>query len=605
MKKLTKLVLASTLAATMVLPSMACGGGNNQTNEGKNSISVCIASEPDSIDPALNSAVDGATMIIHSFAGLVKYNDKQQLVADCAKALPTPVKNPEDGSSTYTFELKDGLKWNDGSQLKASDFEYSWKRAASTALGADYGYMFDVIKGWGEEDVNGLAPLAVTADDTANTLTVTLNVAVPYWFELCAFPTYMPVKKDVVASESWATKPETFIGNGPYKLVEWKSKEVMVFKKNEHYHDAASITMPEVRFHLSDDDGNMLANYKADEWQFIDSVPNNEIDTLKAQYQKEFFIGGQLGTYYAIFNNNENLLPAGTTITGAEDVAKANIEIRKALSLLLDRNYICEEIGKAGQMPASSFVAKGLTDASAANPLDEFYLNAGDKATNGYVGYYDVAETAHVNNVASAVTTLKKYFVYEGGKFTNFPKVDYLYNAGTGHKNIGEYIQQAFAGYGITIELKEQEWATFLNTRKDGNYTMARNGWLGDYNDPISFLDMWTTGSGNNDAQFGREGNATLAIYSMDLSGVEGYANKSVTNGTWAQTYDALIGFIKAEETPVKRFKLMHAAEDLLMSTGSIVPLYFYTDIYMCKENVKGFFASPLGYKYFMYTTIK
>ena len=177
--------------------------------------------------------------------------------------------------------------------------------------------------------------------------------------------------------------------------------------------------------------------------------------------------------------------------------------------------------------------------------------------------------------------------------------LNYLYNEGSGHKAIAEYIQSKLAAVGITMNLTNQEWNTFLNTRKDGQYTVARNGWLADYNDPISFLDMWTSGSGNNDVQFGKGAHADLAIYSVDVDGLK------VTNGTWAETYDELIKLIKAETNKTKRYALMHAAEDLLMSTGAIVPVYYYTDIYMVDSNVEGFFCNPLGYKYFMYTTRK
>ena len=152
------------------------------------------------------------------------------------------------------------------------------------------------------------------------------------------------------------------------------------------------------------------------------------------------------------------------------------------------------------------------------------------------------------------------------------------------------------------MNLVNQEWNTFLNTRKDGGYTIARNGWLADYNDPISFLDMWITVSGNNDVQFGKDAHADIAMYNLDLTDL-GYDVK-VENGTWAETYDVLIGLVKTCTDTETRYELMHRAEDLLMSTGCITPLYFYTDIFMLDENVEGFFSNPLGYKYFMYCTI-
>jgi len=281
----------------------------------------------------------------------------------------------------------------------------------------------------------------------------------------------------------------------------------------------------------------------------------------------------------------------------AEEKALAEAEIRYAISLLFDRNYIVDEIGQAGQVPASSFVAMGMTDADGS----EFYKNAG--SSDEFDGYYNVSEEAFEDNYAEAYAILTKYYeVDANGMLTNFPTLTYLYNTSEGHKAIGEYLQSALAGVGITMNLENQEWNTFLNTRKNGDYSVARNGWLADYNDPICFLDMWITASGNNDVQFGKEDHASLAIYDLDLTDL-GYDVK-VENGTWAETYDVVIPLIKTCTDSAKRYALMHKAEDLLMSTGAIVPLYFYTDIYMVDDSVEGFFANPLGYKYFYNTTV-
>ena len=289
--------------------------------------------------------------------------------------------------------------------------------------------------------------------------------------------------------------------------------------------------------------------------------------------------------------------PAAAVEMTAAEKAAAEAEIRYAISLLFDRNYIVEEIGQAGQLPASSFVAMGLTDADGS----QFYQNAGH--SDEFDGYFNVAKEAFEANYAEAYTILSKYYeVDENGMFTNFPALTYLYNTSEGHKAIGEYLQSALAAVGINIQLENQEWNTFLNTRKDGNFSMARNGWLGDYNDPISFLDMWITASGNNDVQFGKGAHADLAIYDLDLTSL-GYDVK-VEDGTWAETYDVLIGLVKTCTDVEKRFEMMHIAEDLLMSTNALVPLYYYTDPYMVDERVDGFFAIPLGYKFLYNTTV-
>ncbi len=315
MKKILALVLALTLCLSMV----ACGGKEDNQGTASTSLSVCLASEPDTLDPALNSAVDGATMVSHLFSGLAKWaqdkDGKLVIVADSVKELVEGVAN-EDGTITYTYTLRDGLKWSDGKDVTAGDFVFAWNRAASPALSADYNYMFDVVKGYaemwetdesGETFVNPDAKLAVEAKDE-KTLVVTLNNAVAYWNELLAFPTYFPVREDVVANEGWATDASTYVSNGAYTMSGWEHNSTITLVKNENYHGAADVVMKEIKFYLSDDANNMLTNFKNGTWQLIDDVPTNEIAALKVEFPEEFVIAGQIGTYYVCWNINEVLL---------------------------------------------------------------------------------------------------------------------------------------------------------------------------------------------------------------------------------------------------------------------------------------------------------
>lgn len=564
-------------------------------------IAVCIASEPDTLDPALNSAVDGATVTSHLFSGLAQWAQDENgvlvIAPDCATELVEGVEN-EDGTVTYTYTLRDGLKWSDGQDVTAADFEYAWNRAASVELAADYGYMFEIVDGYAEvwaDDAAADAALNVHALDD-KTLEVTIENACAYWNELLAFPAYFPVREDVVSNEAWATDPSTYVCNGPYVMSGWEHNSVITLTKNPNYVDADSVLMNTIDFYLSDDANNMLTNFKNGTWQLIDDVPTQEIANLKADYPTEFKVEGQIGTYYVCWNINEDILPAGSGLTGA-DAEAAKAEIRKAVALLFDRNYIVNDIAQGGQVPASSFVAMGMTDADGS----QFYKNAGTAADGGY---YAVDENSFESNYAQAVETLKKYYDYDEatGMFTNFPTMTYLYNTSEGHKAIGEYLQSALAGVGITMNLENQEWSTFLNTRKAGDYSIARNGWLADYNDPISFLDMWTTSSGNNDVQFGKGDHAKAAVYSLDLTKFG--LDTKVENGTWAETYDVLIAAVKACTDTNARYEMMHMAEDMLMDSGAICPLYFYTDLLMLSDSVHGYYANPLGYKYFMYCTV-
>ena len=279
------------------------------TVDGKgDTISVCLASEPDTIDPALNSSVDGATMTAHLFSGLAKWEQdasgKLILAPDAATELVEGVMN-DDGTVTYTYTLRDGLSWSDGKPVTAGDFEFAWKRAASAELGADYGYMYEVVQGYGTENKDDLAVKALND----KTLEVTLANTVAYWNELLAFPAYFPVREDVVANEGWATDPSTYVCNGPYTITGWDHNSVITLTKNEHYVDADQVTMNEIKFYLSDDANNMLTNFENGSWQLIDDVPTNEIANLKVEYPTEFVVAGQIGTYYVCWNINEEILP--------------------------------------------------------------------------------------------------------------------------------------------------------------------------------------------------------------------------------------------------------------------------------------------------------
>ena len=294
---------------------------------------------------------------------------------------------------------------------------------------------------------------------------------------------------------------------------------------------------------------------------------------------------------------------AGTTDAGTAAAAykadaeseAARADIRRAISLLFDRTHICVDIAQADQIPANTFVCQGVQEPDGS----DFASKA-----NGGKGYYDASQEALSANFDEAVEVLKKYYTYDeaSGKFTNFPSMTYLYNTNEGHKAIGEYLQSALAQVGIDMTMENQEWATFLNTRKDGDYSIARNGWIMDYTDPICMLDMWTTGSGNNDAQFGKGDHAAVAAYDLDLTPY-GYETK-VEKGTWAETYDVLIDTINKESDQPKRFELMHLAEDMIMATGALCPLYYYTNPYLLNKSVEGFYVTPLGFSHFEECTV-
>ncbi|NLK88253.1 MAG: peptide ABC transporter substrate-binding protein [Clostridiaceae bacterium] len=529
MKRKAALLISLVLVFSMLFTACA-GGGSGKADV----LTVCVGPDPDTIDPALNSAVDGATLIVHGFEGLMTLDKNGVPVPGQAKSYDIS----EDGT-TYTFHLRDGLKWSDGKALKASDFVYSWNRAISPDTAADYEYMFEVIEGYEDGNLNISAP-----DD--KTFVVKLKNAVPYFLELCAFPTYSPVRQDIIEAhdESWAVDPKTYIGNGAYKMTEWVPGSHMIYEKNKNYWDYKNLGSEKIKFVLMEDDNAIRNAFQKEEILFADNMPNDEIEAWRNR--PEFNLQGQLGTYYVSFNTQKAPLN--------------DPKVRKALTLAIDRDFICVNIGQSGQQPAGAFVPTGLSDA---DPTKEFREVGGD--------YYDPSKAAYEANLAEAKKLLAEAGYPDG---QGIPTMEYLYNESTGHQQIGEALQDMWKKIGVNVTLVSQEWGTFLNTRKNGEYYIARNGWLGDYNDPISFLDMWITGSGNNDAQ-------------------------------WSNAqYDEIIKKVKSSTDTAERYKLMHEAEDIIFAESMLAPIYYYVDLYLLNQKIEGFYSSPLGYKYFMYATV-
>jgi peptide/nickel transport system substrate-binding protein/oligopeptide transport system substrate-binding protein len=483
------------------------------TNGDATSLRLQLASEPDRLDPALNSTVDGACLAANSFGGLYTYD---------AAGLPAPnfatgYEVSADGL-TYVFTLRDGLKWSDGSDLTAADFEYSWKRAANPYTGADYAYMFGGIAGYNEIGVyedkvqaDGTTKAELVSADPdklqvkaeGNKLTVTLSAPCAYMLDLMAFPTFFPVKQSQVEAAAgylaedgtiadagaWALEAG-FVSSGPYMLESWTHNESMTYVKNPYYWDAANVKLEKLEFMLSADDVAIYAAYRAGDLDFIDGVPTDEVQTLLQSKDPEFYTVPQLGTYFVEFNVKSPLFEGKTP-----EQASA---MRRAFSLLIDREYIAEVVGQTGQIPATSFIPQGMLNGNGGVFKDA----AGWSYPNGSDGY--VGTTPEVEQAIALLESAG--FTFEDGKLSaatplNF---EYLINENTGHVAIAECIQQDLAAVGINMTIKTLDWDTLVAERKAGNFDISRGGWVADFNDPINMLEMWITDSGNNECQFGR-----------------------------------------------------------------------------------------------------
>ncbi|MDO5703360.1 MAG: ABC transporter substrate-binding protein, partial [Lachnospiraceae bacterium] len=464
----------------------------------RSTLKINLASEPAKLDPALNSSVDGACVIVNTFSGLYAYDEKGALVPACADPA-NPYEVSEDGTE-YTFHLRDGLTWSDGSALTAGDFEYAWKRAAKPETGADYGYLFtDTFAYDGDE-------IAVKATDD-KTLVAALNAPCAYFLDLAAFPAFYPVPKAAVEAAdpsginpgAWASEAG-YITNGAYTVDSWKHEESLTLVKNPKWYDADSVKVEKIEMMLSADDTAIYAAYNSGDLDFADTVPTNEIEAIKDN--DDFHVVDNLGTYYVAFNVNSKLFE-GKTVQQAANM-------RKAFSILIDRDYIIENVGQTEQKCATSFIPAGMADGNGgvfkAN-TDSYTYPLEDEE-----GYFP--EELQEDAVDEAIALLESAgYIFEDGVLSDETpiSVNYLTNEGTGHVAIAESIQQDLAEIGIDMSIETREWNVFLDERKQGHFDFAREGWLADYNDPVNMLEMWASNSGNNDCQFGKSAEQVAA----------------------------------------------------------------------------------------------
>lgn len=450
---------------------------------------INLSSEPARLDPHLNSSVDGAALAANSFVGLYKLGADSVPIPDAA----TDYEVSEDGL-VWTFTLREGLKFSDGSDLTVDDVVYSWKRAADPETAADYSYMYSGIAGYDDGDIQ--------VANVDGKFQVTLTAPCAYFLDLCAFPTFYIIKQDTVESAAgykdadgnlidagaWATEAG-YVSSGAYMLQTWNHNESMVYVKNPYYWDAANVKLETLEFMLSADEPAIFAAYQAGDLDFIDTVPTDEIASVIDN--PEFHIDDVLGTYYVCFNVKSPLFDGKTVEQAAA--------MRQAFSYLVDRQYIIDTVGQTGQKIATSFIPDGMLDGHGGvfNDSDDAYTFPAEN------GYYESA--VNVDKARELLESAGYTFDESGMLSADTPiSFEYLTNQTTGHVAVAECIQQDLAAIGITMSIKTVDWDVFLNERKAGNYDIARNGWIADFNDPINMLEMWITDSGNNDIQFGR-----------------------------------------------------------------------------------------------------
>ena len=570
-----KKVIALMLAAAMVVSVTACGGGSDTTTPAADSgdaaaettdggeapaedagaddsaapaasgegkiLSVQIGPNPETIDPALNSAVDGGNMILHTFECLLTVDQDGKLAPGQAESWETS----EDGL-TWTFHLRDGLKWSDGSALTANDFVYSWRRVCDPMVAAPYAEtVLGMVEGYADAIGGNLEALGVEATDDS-TFVVHLSQPCPYFGSLAAFATLSPVQQATIDAngDGWAVNADTYITNGCFYISDWVPGSYIMCTKNPNYWNADAIKLDGIKFNLIEDPNASYSAYQTGEVLFIKDVPTEEIPSLEGN--EEFYVDPIIGTYYLSLNTQREPFN--------------DPKVRKALSLAIDREYVANTLMQGTYSPASNFMGPGWIDTDGSQFIDN---------ANGGKPYIDTAN--HEANVEEAKRLLADAGYPDG---EGFPAITYSTNDAGYHKVVAEYLQQAWAEIGVQLQVDIVEWASFTPMRRNGDYDASRNGWVGDYSDPSNMLDLLYSSNGNNDGKFNNA------------------------------EYDAAMNTSRTTLDAAERSAALHKAEDILMNEAACIPVAYYNDFWLQSSKITGMWHSAYGYWYFMYADI-
>ncbi|MHA6481398.1 peptide ABC transporter substrate-binding protein [Paenibacillus sp. strain BS8-2] len=546
-KKPAQFMLVLVVAFSMLLT--ACTSNNNKNadpaNNGANNggeetpstpqeFRFTLASEPPSLDPALMTDAQSSIVAAGLYEGLTRLNTKGEPENAIAKELTAS----EDGK-TYTIKLRDDVKWSNGDPVTAHDFEYAWKRSLNPETASEYAYMLFYLEN-GEKFNAGEASaddVGVKATDDY-TLEVKLYTPAPYFPSLLAHYTYLPVHQATVeGNEAWAAEAKTIVSNGPFTLKEWAHADKLVLTKNPDYYNKDAVNFDTVTISLVEDENTVYQLFETDKIDWIGaqagSVPTDMTKQLIEEKKAE--VTSVASTYYYLFNT--------------EKAPFSNVKVRKAFSMAIDRQSLIDNVAQANQQPAY-----GLVPPSIAGVQGKMFREV-------YPDNY------FTENVEEAKKLLAEGLAEEG--MTALPEVTLLYNTSEGHKKLAEAVVDMWRkSLGVEVKLANQEWGTFLETRKAGQFDIARSGWGADINHPINFTyDLIHPKSGNNDGR---------------------YNNPKVQ--------ELLDGSLVAE-SPEKTVEMLAEAEKIAIQDDmAVLPAYYYTTVTMVKPGIENVVSDYAGH---------
>ena len=525
MKFLTVFFVTALLLAGCKQPLTRVQEGNRTQT-----LHVTNGTDPEDIDPHIVTGVPEHHIITSIIEGLVSEDPKD------LHPIPGMAESWEsnDDQTVWTFKLRENAKWTSGDPVTANDFVQSFERILNPKLGSKYSYMLFVMKGAEDYNTGKITDFSEVGAKALNdrTLEITLNDPTPYFLSLLNHYTWFPVHIPTVEKhgERYApggnpwTQPGNFVGNGPFRLKEWIVNDKLVVERNPDYWDAANVKLNEIHFYGIVSADTQEKFFRGDQMHNSYQIPPVKIETYKKNNPELLTITPHLACYFYRFNTQKKPLD--------------NKLVRKALAMAIDRDSIVKNVTQGGQMPARFFTPPGVAGYQNSDRFEE--------------------------NIEEA----KKMLVEAGYENpADMPTVEILYNTDENHRAIAEAIQEMWSkNLGIKSELVNQEWKTYLDRQRRLDYQVSRAGWTGDYPDPNTFLDMWTSFSQQNQT---------------------GWSNEK---------YDELIRNAARTKDVAERLKVFHEAEDLLMDEMPVMPIYIYTRVYLKKPSVKGWYPTILDH---------
>jgi len=532
--KRNKLVSILSLVLVFALITTGCAAGSNSDGQRNNEFRMNLASEPPSLDPAQATDQVSFTVINAIYQGLTTLDENGDVQPGIAETWDIS----EDGK-TYTFTIRSDAQWNNGDALTAHDFEFAWKRALDPMLvpePSQYAYQLYYIEGAEAYNTGkgSIDDVKVNATDD-HTLVVTLNAPTTYFESLLSTSVYFPVHPSVAENEAFAASADTMITNGPFTMTDWKRNTSITLEPSETYYDRENIKFSKVFFTMVNDSNSELNMYETGKLDFAGyptgALPTDQYVSLEKKYPDEFHNKGIASLYYYLINTTE--------------APFTNQKIRQALSLSVNRADLTEKVTLGGQIPAYGLVPPGIKGAE-----DEFRNEVSDD-------YFQ-------EDIELAKQLLEEGLAEEG--LTQLPAFSVIFNTNELHQKVAEAIVDMWRNnLGIDVQIGNEEWGVFLDNRTAMNYQVARAGWGADYNDPISFIGLFTSKSGNNNT---------------------GYSNAE---------YDELVKQVNNTSDAAERMQLMADAEKMFIESHSIIPLYYYSNVYLMKPNVKGVYVDFKG----------